>query len=233
MSFGVAVVTHDCRNAKWSAKIGSFSVTRLETRIAAGSHEIVPASLWNSTRIFSSAWVMPPSESISPCATSRGNSPSVADCRPNLLLLAHDVDRAVLDGAQLVGAQAPGGVLVARVCEPAGRRSEPTWSARKGAGPGGDALSSISARWASRAWRGCAARGRQVVHGSADRIQDSLADRSRTRRRRGPSRAAARRRRAPERGLVVDRDRLDGRPVISVTSAARSACETSSGPVMS
>jgi hypothetical protein len=41
--------------------------------------------------------------------------------QPDLLLLAHDVaDRLVLDASQLVGADAPGGVLVARAGEPLG-----------------------------------------------------------------------------------------------------------------
>ena len=83
VNFGVAVVTHDCRNPKWSAKIGSFSITRPDTRIAVGCHSIVPSSLWNWTVIRSSAWLMPPSESMkSMCHVVRRNSPSVADCSP-------------------------------------------------------------------------------------------------------------------------------------------------------
>jgi len=48
VSFGVAVVTHDCRKAKWSAKIGSFRVTRLETRIAAGLSHDQPAPYYRT-----------------------------------------------------------------------------------------------------------------------------------------------------------------------------------------
>ncbi len=49
VSFGVAVVTHSCRNWKWSAKIGFSSVTLASTCIAAGVHSMSPSALWNLT----------------------------------------------------------------------------------------------------------------------------------------------------------------------------------------
>ena len=61
VSFGVAVVTVDFKNAKASAKIGRSSVTRSRTRSAAGVHSRSPCALWNVTFIFSSAWLTPPS----------------------------------------------------------------------------------------------------------------------------------------------------------------------------
>ena len=49
VSFGVAVVTTSCRNAKASAKIGSRSATRSSTCSAAGANSIVPSALRNWT----------------------------------------------------------------------------------------------------------------------------------------------------------------------------------------
>ena len=62
VSFGVAVVTHSCRNPNASAKIGSRSATRSVTCSAAGENSIVPCSLRNWTlRLSSLIVVIPPS----------------------------------------------------------------------------------------------------------------------------------------------------------------------------
>ena len=128
VSFGVAVVTHDCRKLKWSAKIGSFSVTRSETRIAVGSQEIVPSSLWNSTLMRSSACVIPPRESMkSMCQVARRNSPSVADCRPTSSCLRTTSRMASSSTARSSSAlRRPAACSSRARVSSAGRSSEPT-----------------------------------------------------------------------------------------------------------
>ena len=61
VSFGVAVVTHDCTNWKSAAKIGSSSATGASTCSAAGVNSSVPSALRNWTVIDSAARVTPPS----------------------------------------------------------------------------------------------------------------------------------------------------------------------------
>ena len=91
----------------------------------------------------------------------------------DLLLLAHDVaNRVVLDGAQLIGAQAPGGVLGSRVRELRGTQERPdVVGAERGAGPGGHGASSSSDRWASRMSRRL--RGGRPVRSSTSELTTS------------------------------------------------------------
>ena len=62
VSLGVALVTHSCRNWKWSAKIGFSSVIREPTWVAAGVHSMSPSALWNLTFSWPGVFSMPPSE---------------------------------------------------------------------------------------------------------------------------------------------------------------------------
>ena len=132
----------------------------------------------------------------------------------DLLLLAHDVaDGVVLDGAQLVGAQAPGGVLVSRARELGGSQERAdVVGAERGAGPGGHAVSSSSDRWASstsrrlrgaRPVRSCTA----VLTTSQHTFADGRAERG-VGARRSAGRPTATR--SCVAALVVDGDGLDG-----------------------
>ena len=244
VSFGVAVVTHDCRKAKWSAKIGSLSVTRSETRIAVGSQEIVPSSLWNSTRIRSSAWVIPPSESMkSMCQVARRNSPSVADCRPTsscLRTTSRIASSSTARSSSALRRPAACSSLALRELRGSQERADVV-GAERGAGPGGHAVSSSSDRWASSTSRRL--RGSRPVR-SCTAVLTVAADlrgsRCRRTRRRARARAAGRRRRGPawrsrrrsrrprraagdlghQRGEVGLRDELGARDVVDAVLVA-------------
>src|SRR3954465_6198458 len=157
--------------------------------------------------------------------------------QPDRLLLAHDVaDGVVLDGAQLVGAEAPRGVLVSGARELAGSQERPdVVGAERGAGPGGHAVSSSADRLASSTSRRL--RGARPVRSSTWLLRTSST----------PSRMAV-----PNDAMAVAVSAgsptamrfwvassssmatgTTGRPLISAASAATCGWVTSSGPVMS
>ena len=134
VSFGVALVTHSCRNSKCSAKIGFSSVTLPSTCIAAGVHSMSPSALWNLTfrlpgRLLDAAELVDEVHVPGRAAELAVGGRAQADV---LLQLDRVADRVVLD-ARSSSASILSLAKSSRAFSSAGGRSRlPTWSARYG-----------------------------------------------------------------------------------------------------